>query len=100
MNNNEFDLERMLARSQFGLSVLFVLGYFAVIGLGISKVIDAGFAKDVAKDLGTPVGIIVYYWFQRQRPNSANDGNNSSAPSGGDAAAPLAPPQNSQEKLK
>lgn len=79
---NLFDLERMLARSQFTLSVLFIVGYFALLVLAGLKTIDGSYAKEL-----TPlVGIIVYYWFQRQRPHSANDST------GADPSNPIQPP--------
>lgn len=72
MNNDLFDLERMLARAQFTLSLLFVFGYFGLVAWTVSQ----HASTDLVKDLATPVGIIVYYWFQRQRPQSGADGNN------------------------
>jgi hypothetical protein len=72
MNGTEFDIERMLARSQLLLSILIIVGYFALLVL-------AGFGKmdgTYAKELTPFVGILVYYWFQRQRPHSAVDGTN------------------------
>lgn len=70
-SKDEFDLERMLARSQLGLSIMFVAGYFGLIWLTSQKYVDGSYVKDL-----TPiVGIIVYYWFQRQRPHSGTDGN-------------------------
>jgi len=67
--NEEFDLERMLARSQFGLSILLLVGYFVLIALAGMKLIDVSIVKDI-----TPfIGIVVYYWFQRQRPRTGND---------------------------
>lgn len=80
--NEEFDLEKMLARSQFALSLIFILSYFAIIG--VAAWLNSGFLKDVIKDVATPVSIIVYYWFQRQRPHSAGDGQ--------DKPTPLPPP--------
>jgi hypothetical protein len=68
----EFDLEKMLARSQLWLSVMFIVGYFSLVVATAAKWLDASILKDV-----TPfVGIIIYYWFQRQRPHSAVDGTN------------------------
>lgn len=70
MNDEEFNMERMLARSQLLLSVLFIAGYFGLIACSAMKLIDSSFQKDL-----TPfVGIVVYYWFQRQRPHTAVDG--------------------------
>jgi len=72
MNDKEFDIERMLARSQLLLSVLVILGYFVLLIL-------AGFGKmdgTYAKELTPLIGIVIYYWFQRQRPHSEVDGTN------------------------
>ena len=69
--NAEFDLEKMLARSQFALSLIFILSYFTIIG--VAAWLNSGFLKDVIKDVATPVSIIVFFWFNRQRPRSGND---------------------------
>lgn len=72
MNNDEFDLERMLARSQFTITIVFIIGYFGLVVATAMKVLDSTILKDVSPF----VGMIIYYWFQRQRPHSATDGTN------------------------
>jgi len=67
-------LDRLAAKAQIALSVIFILGYFAVLGMFLF-----GFIKTPPtwKDaltalLGVITGgvmTIIGYWFSRQRPN-------------------------------
>lgn len=67
----EWDVERLLARSQLGLSILIFAGYFSVMGLAAFNKIDGSYVKEL-----TPiVSLVAFYWFQRQRPQSATDQN-------------------------
>lgn len=85
---NEFDLERMLARSQLFLSVIFIFGYFGLLGAAALKWIDGSYVKEL-----TPiVGIIVFFWFNRQRPRSAADQNDASGGAAASAKNPTRPP--------
>jgi hypothetical protein len=76
--NQEFDLEKMLAKSQFALSLIVLLGYFGIIGLGAW--LNNGFLKDICKDVATPVSIVIFYWFNRQRSRSGSDVIDSKSP--------------------
>ena len=79
------DLGRLLARSQLGLSVLLILGYFGLWLLAGLHWITSEAPKDV-----TPfVGIVVYFWFQRARPHSADDPDSN----------PISPGQPAQPKV-
>ena len=63
------DLGKLLARSQLGLSVLVILGYFGLWLLaGLHRI-----STDAPKDVTPFVGMVVYFWFQRTRPHSADD---------------------------
>lgn len=63
------DVGKLLARSQLGLSVLFIVGYFGLWVLaGLHKI-----TPDAPKDVTPFVGMVAYFWFQRTRPQSADD---------------------------
>lgn len=74
--------DKMMAWAQIGLSVLFIVGTFIIIGvyeLGLAKFPTTDQLKDFSGTLNWLTGaclIIVYFWFQRQRtagmPDSAN----------------------------
>lgn len=74
--------DKMMAWAQIGLSVLFIVGTFIIIGvyeLGFAKFPTTDQLKDFSGTLNWLTGaclIIVYFWFQRQRtagmPDSAN----------------------------
>jgi hypothetical protein len=73
--------DKMMAWAQIGLSVLFILGTFLIIGgyeLGYAK-----FSADQTKDFSSTMNwltgaclIIIYFWFQRQRTNGIPDSSN------------------------
>ncbi len=69
----EFDLERMLARSQFTITLIFLIGFFGLLAAMATKYIDAAIAKEIIATIGPIVSIIVFFWFNRQRPHSAAD---------------------------
>jgi hypothetical protein len=70
--------DKMMAWAQIGLSVLFILGTFIIIGsyeLGYAK-----FSVDQQKDFSSTMNwltgaclIIIYFWFQRQRTSGIPD---------------------------
>lgn len=67
----EWDVEKLLARSQLGLSILILGGYILLLGLAALKLTDIQYAKEM-----TPLASLVgFYWFQRQRPQTATDNN-------------------------
>lgn len=77
------DLGKLLARSQLGLSVLLILGYFGLWLLaGLHRI-----SSDAPKDVTPFVGIVIYYWFQRQRPHSADDPSSDQNPTSPPPAA-------------
>jgi hypothetical protein len=66
---NKVDNDRFLARCQLLITTLIILIYAGLwILAGIGKI-----TADAPKDMTAFVGIIIYYWFQRQRPHSAGD---------------------------
>lgn len=92
----EFDLERMLATSQFRITIIFIVGYFGLVVATAMKLIDSAVLKDVSPF----VGIIVYYWFQRQRPHSATDGENGNGVTTVIPTTPVNPASQTPEKAK
>ncbi len=76
---NLFDLERMVARSQLALSFVLIIGHYILIALTAMKVVDESYLHDSTQ----LVSLVVFYWFQRQRPQSATDAaQNGNTPQG------------------
>jgi hypothetical protein len=74
-----------LGRYQFWLSLIIIGGYFGLLVGAARHALDLSFVREV-----TPLAmIVVVYWFQRQRHQSASDsdGTNGKLPS----TAPAAP---------
>jgi hypothetical protein len=71
--------DKLMAWAQIGLSVMFILGTFVIIGsyeLGYAK-----FSVDQQKDFSSTMNwltgaclIIIYFWFQRQRTAGIPEG--------------------------
>ncbi len=77
------EVGRLLARSQLFLSTLLILGYFGLLFMAGLKLISS----DAGRDLTPIVGIVVYFWFQRQRAHSDDD------PPNGEPSNPTLAPQ-------
>lgn len=64
-----YSLGKLLARWQGCLSVFLLVGYFGLWVLaGLHRI-----SEDAPKDVTPFVGMVVYFWFQRARPHSADD---------------------------
>lgn len=71
--------DKVIAFIQVGLSVLLILGYFFVFSVVIfgRATIPADqlrLADTLFGSLSTLVGLVVNYWFSRQRPTSPTGG--------------------------
>lgn len=69
---------RFTARAQIALSVLFIVGYFAVLAMFLFGIIRTPptWKDALTALLGVITGgvmTIVGYWFSRQRPNETDD---------------------------
>jgi hypothetical protein len=77
------DVARLLARSQLAITLLVLIGFFLMlVGEGM-HLLSAG----TSKEFSPYVGVIVFFWFQRQRPRSDDD-----PPTGTSSQVPTSPP--------
>jgi hypothetical protein len=103
------DMDMYIAKTQARLA-FFLITILVVLTLGVGLVllvaqhIDqtiSGLITQVVTGVLALCGIAVGYFFARHRPpTKADEGFDTSTPTGGGVAAPLAPPSNNQEKGK
>lgn len=74
-------VDKMMAWAQIGLSVLFIVGTFLIIGL--YELGHAHFSADQGKDFSSTLNwltgacmLVMFFWFQRQRSAGIPDGSN------------------------
>jgi hypothetical protein len=81
------DVNILLARYQFRLSLIIVAGYFGLIVATAMHQLDMSFVREV-----TPITmLVVMYWFQRQRHQTTIDAETNG--NGNHLSTPLPPTQ-------
>lgn len=80
---------RLLACAQIWLSVLVLVAFFGLLFLIVLRVGDKEVLKDLIQLLSPLVTLVLFFWFQRQRPHSDDDPTEASP----DPTSP-APPAN------
>lgn len=60
---------RILALSQLILSLIIIIGFFIILGLVLYFKLDLA----VVRELSPMILLVLYFWFQRQRPHSDDD---------------------------